>query len=213
MTIARRGLLALLLPPLVLGGCSAAITGGGDPPRLFTVNPRSGFSNDLPRVDWNLEIPVPTAPQGLNTQRIALRRSPVTLEYYANVTWTDAAPEMVQTALVQTFENSARIAGVGRDSTRFRSDYILATELRDLQADYDNGNGPPQATVRIVARLIRLPDRAIVGGQVFTQAIRADGTAIDRVALAFDEAVGQACRQIVEWTLRAAGHTQRLARP
>lgn len=213
MTIARRSLLALLLSPLALGGCSAAITGGGDPPRLFTVNPRSGFTGDLPRVDWNLEIPVPSAPQGLNTQRIALRRSPVTLEYFANVTWTDAAPELIQTALVQTFENSARIAGVGRDSTRFRSDYILATELRDLQADYDNGAGPPQVTVRIVARLIRLPDRAIVGGQVFTHAVRADGTAIDRIALAFDEAVGQACRQIVEWTLRAAGHTHRLARP
>jgi len=213
MTIARRRFVALLLAPLAAAGCSAAITGAGDPPRIFTVNAKSGFSADLPRVEWQLEIPVPNAPQGLNTQRIALRRTPVTLEYYANSTWSDAAPELVQTVLVQTFENAGRIAGVGRDSTRFRADYMLATELRDFQADYDTTGGAPQVSVRLVARLVRVQDRAIVAGQVFAQTVRADGTGIDRVAHAFDEALGQLSRQVVEWTLRAPGHTQRLARP
>jgi cholesterol transport system auxiliary component len=148
--------------PGALAGCSAVITGGGDPPRLYTVNPRTGGAGAV-RVQWTLEVPVPTAPQGLNTQRIALRRSAVSLEYYGGANWIDVAPEMVQTVLVQSFENSGAIAGVARDATRLRPDYVLVTELRDFQAEYDAANGAPLAHVRIMARLLRLmPDRAII---------------------------------------------------
>jgi cholesterol transport system auxiliary component len=213
MTLSRR--LFLAGPPAgivagALAGCSAVITGGGDPPRLYTVNAHGGGAG-APHVQWNLEVPVPTAPQGLNTQRIALRRSPVSLEYYAGVNWIDVAPEMMQTALVQGFENSGAITGVARDATRIRPDYVLVTELRDFQADYDTADGPPLARVRIVARLMRLqPDRAIIASQSFEAAVRADGTAIERVVVAFDQATGQVTGQIIDWTLRAPGTTVRL---
>jgi cholesterol transport system auxiliary component len=214
MTLSRRLLLAPLLlagVPGALAGCSAVITGGGDPPRLYTVNPRGGGTGATP-VQWNLEVPVPTAPQGLNTQRIALRRSTVSLDYYAGVNWIDVAPEMVQTVLVQSFENSGAIAGVARDSTRMRPDYVLVTELRDFQADYDTADGAPLAHVRIMARLLRvLPDRAIIAGQAFEASVRADGTGVERVVVAFDQAMGQVAGQIVDWTLRAPGTTVRPA--
>jgi cholesterol transport system auxiliary component len=209
MTLSRRLLLGLV--PATLAGCSAVITGGGDPPRLYTINPRSGGTG-APRVQWNLEVPVPTSPQGLNTQRIALRRSAVTLEYYAGANWVDAAPEMVQTMLVQSFENSGAIAGVARDATRVRPDYVLVTELRDFQADYDTANGAPLAHVRLMARLLRLlPDRTIIANQSFDASARADGTSVERVVVAFDQAMGQVAGQVVDWTLRAPGTAVRLA--
>jgi cholesterol transport system auxiliary component len=210
MTLSRRRLLAAALPG-ALAGCSAIVTGGGDPPQIFTLNPARG-GGGAARVQWNLEVAVPSAPQGLNTQRIALRRSPVSLEYYGNATWTDVAPEMVQTVLVQSFENSGAITGVARDATRMRPDYALVTELRDFQADYDSADGPPVAHVRIMARLLRLlPDRTIIGAQSFEAAVRADRPALDRVVTAFDQALGQVAAQLVAWTLSAPGTTVRLA--
>jgi len=209
MTIPRRLFLGALAG--TLGGCSAVITGGGDPPRLYSLNPYTGRTS-APPVQWNLEVPVPTAAQGINTQRIALRRSLVSFEYYAGVNWIDVAPEMVQTVLIQSFENSGAIAGATRDATRVRPDYVLATELRDFQADYDSGNSPPLANVRILCRLLRLlPDRTIIATQTFANSARADGIAIERVVLAFDQALAQVAGQIVEWTLRAPGTTVRLA--
>jgi cholesterol transport system auxiliary component len=213
MTLSRRHFLAGPLAGTVAGalaGCSAAITGGGDPPQLYTVNPRTGGTG-APPVQWNLEVTVPTAPQGLNTQRIALRRSPVSLEYYGGVNWTDVAPDMLQTVLVHSFEGSGAITGVARDGTRIRPDYVLVTELRDFQADYDSANGPPLAHVRLMARLMRLvPDRAIIASQSFEASVRADGPAVERVVVAFDQATGQVAGQIVDWTLRAPGTTVRL---
>jgi ABC-type uncharacterized transport system auxiliary subunit len=97
-----------------------------------------------------------------------------------------------------------------RSALREDPDYILVGELRDFQADYDTANAPPLASVRIMARLLRLlPDRAIVASQSFAQAVRADGTAIERVVVAFDQALGTVAGQVVDWTLRAPGTTLR----
>jgi cholesterol transport system auxiliary component len=200
----RRVLKGLLAGPLVLGACQ--LPGAGEPPNLYTLSPKSSFAPDLPRVDWQLIIETPIAAAGLNTSRIALQRSPVTLEYYANANWTDIAPLMVQTLLIESFENSGKIVAVSRESTTLRADYLLKTELREFQAEYDTA-GPPRARVRINAKLARMPDRAIIASHTVERMIRAEGHDLPSIALAFDEALGGAMRRIVEWCLTAPGTT------
>ena len=189
---------------LALGAC--ALPGGGEPPNLYTLTPKNTFAADLPRVDWQLIVETPIAAAGLNTSRIALQRSPVTLEYYANANWTDVAPLMVQTLLIESFENSGKIVAVSRESTTLRADYLLKTELREFQAEYDQ-SGPPRARVRINAKLARMPDRAIIASHTVERTIRAEGNDLPAIAIAFDEALGSTMRRIVEWSLAAPGTT------
>jgi cholesterol transport system auxiliary component len=189
---------------LALGACQ--LPGGGEPPSLYTLTPKNTFSPDLPKVDWQLIVETPIAAAGLNTSRIALQRSPVTLEYYANANWTDIAPLMVQTLLIESFENSGKIVAVSRESTTLRADYLLKTELREFQAEYD-GSGPPRARVRINAKLARMPDRAIIGSYTVERMERAQTGDLPAIALAFDEALGGAMRRVVEWSLTAPGST------
>lgn len=188
---------------LALGGCQ--LPGGGEPPSLYTLTPKSTFSPDLPKVDWQLIVETPVAAAGLNTSRIALQRSPVTLEYYANANWTDVAPLMVQTLLIESFENTGKIVAVSRESTTLRADYLLKTELREFQAEYDT-SGPPRARVRINAKLARMPDRAIIGSYTVERMERAASGDLPAIAMAFDEALGGAMRRVVEWTLAAPGN-------
>ena len=61
------------------------------------------------------------------------------IEYYARSGWADRAPLMVQTLMIESFENSKKIVSVGRESIGLRADFILKTELRELQAVYYNG--------------------------------------------------------------------------
>ncbi len=194
---------AVLLALPALAGCSTAITGGGDPPRTFTLTPKTEFDPTLTPVTWQLVVDLPVAAQGLNTPRIALKRSPVSVEYYARALWTDAAPVMVQTLLIESFENTRRIVSVSRDATQLRPDYVLMTELREFQAEYEAANAPPMARVRIIARLVRIADRQIIAVHSVERRERAAGTDLERVVLAFDEALGKVLRRIVEWTLRA----------
>ncbi len=202
----RAAALALLCAaPLVLVGCAGNILPGArtEPPRLYVLTPKSTFAPDLPKVGWQLTVDVPIAEAGLNTTRIALKRTPITLEYYERANWIDTAPIMVQTLLVESFENSGRIVGVGRQSIAIRSDYSLITDLREFQAEYHRGS-VPEARVRLNAKLVRMPERVIVGVTTVERTQKAAGTDLESVVEAFDVSLGKTMKRIVEWALRTA---------
>ena len=110
----RRVLRALLAPPLAALAAGCEVPGKGPPPILYRLTPKSTFREDLPTVSWQLVLELPLANAGLSTTRIALYRDPTNLEYYARASWTDRAPGMVLTLMIESFENSGKIVAVGR---------------------------------------------------------------------------------------------------
>lgn len=201
---ARRRLLATAAGFTVValaGGCSQIIPGSGPPPRLFRLSPKNTFPDDLPKVDWQLVVEEPIAPAGLRTTRIALNRDAVELQYYARANWTDLATEMVQTLVVESFENSGKIVAVGRESLGLRADFVLKLELREFQAEYTAG-AAPKAHVRINAKLVQMPQRMIVGSESFESIIDAGADSIEDIVAAFDEALGKTLKRLVIWTLQ-----------
>ncbi|MEE8535819.1 MAG: ABC-type transport auxiliary lipoprotein family protein [Kiloniellales bacterium] len=203
MTTRRRLLAALLAVPLaaLTAACELPVPGQGPPPMLYRLTPKSTFGEDLPRVRWQLIIEVPVADAGLNTTRLALQRAPTQLEYYARSSWTDRAPVMVQTLMIESFENSQRIIAVGRESVGLRADFILKTELREFQAEYYSG-AKPKVRVRINAKMVRMPRRAIIGSQSFEAVAEAGADNMTDIIAAFDEALGKSIKHLVEWTLK-----------
>ena len=119
----------LLVAVLFLAGCS--LPGFSPPPQLFTLMPKNTFVEGLPVVTDQILIETPVAAAGLDTGRIALSRSSTTLDYFAGVSWTDRAPAMVQTLMVESFENSSRVVSVGRDTIGLRADYVLKSEFEN----------------------------------------------------------------------------------
>ncbi len=198
--VARR-LAATAAIVALLGACSV-ITKVDDPVNLFTVTPKSTFDSGLPTVRWQLIVETPSAAANINSGRIALQMTPTSSDYYAQSAWVDRAPLMVQTRAVESFENSKRIVGVGRDPVAVRANYILQTELREFQAEYFHG-GAPIVRVRVVSRLVRMPDRQIVGAAAFERCWRARADKIPEVVKAFDEALGSVLKRLVSWTLTA----------
>lgn len=194
-----------------LAGC--ALPGSGEPPQLYSLTPKSTFDPDLPAVDWQLIVERPITSAGLNSQRIALQRTPVTLDYFAHASWTDTAPQLVQSLLIESFENTGKIRAVSREATQLRADYVLQLELREFQAESDPAGQPPLVRVRLNAKLIRMPDRTIVGSDTVERTARAAKGDLPNVVLAFDDALGKVMKRIVEWTLKAPGTTARPARP
>lgn len=199
----RRALLAfgLVLPA---AACARLLPGGGPPPQLFTLTPKSTFDANLPVVDWQLVVEEPEAAGGLQVQSIALRTNALELQYFANARWTDRAPRMVQTLLVESFENSRRIIAVGRQAIGLRSDFNLRTELREFQAEYENPDKPPLVRIRLNAKIVKQPRREIIASDNFEATTRATGTGIVDVVQAFDDALGKVTRRLVEWTILGA---------
>ncbi len=193
-------LAAALSLAFLLVACAGMLPGSGAPPDLYTLTPKSTYSADLPTVTWQLAIEVPVAAESLNNSRIALRHDPLSLLYYKGARWTERAPVMVQTLLIESFENSGKIVAVARKATDIRADYVLKTDLREFQAEYDAG-GAPVAHVRLNAKLVVMPKRAIIASKTFESSVQAAGSNVSQVIAAFDLALGRTLKQIVEWGL------------
>lgn len=174
-----------------------------EPVDLYTLTPKTTFTETLPKVDWQLVVEKPVAAASLDTPRIALQRTPLTFEYYAESAWTDNAPAMVQTLLIESFERTGQIPAVGREAIGLRPDYILKTDLREFEAIYKGDNPVPTVWVRMNAKLVKMPERRIVASETYGAEMPAAGSTLTAVVEAFDEALGKVLKQIVEFTLAA----------
>lgn len=190
-----------LAAALALSGCSGLIPGvEAPPPRIYDLTPKSTYPDDLPQADWQLIVETPSAAASLNTPRIAARHTLTTMDYFERAVWTDVAPAMVQTLLIESFENTGKIVAIGRESIGLRSDYILKVELREFQAETDEGD--TKAHVRLIARLVRMPEREIVEWVSADHRAQAASDKMDDIVAAFDRALGSALKDVVVWTLR-----------
>lgn len=195
----RQFLSAVLV--LALSGCSGLLSElAGDPPALYELQAPASVDTTSPVVTKQLLIDVPMASAGVDTPRIALIDASGTMAYYKNVSWTDRAPVMFQTMLVEAFGNSGKLPAVGRENVGLRADYLLKTDLSAFSASYEKGP-VPVITVSLNAKLITMPRRMIAAGQVFTARVQAEGDTVLAVRDAFQSASNQALSQLVNWTL------------
>ena len=194
----RRLIAGTVLLAALLSGCGI-LPDVKTPTDLYTLSPKNTFDN-LPNVYWQLVVETPIAPAGLNTGRIAVAPSPLSNDYYATSAWTDRAPLMVQTLLIESFENTKRIVAVGRESVGLRGNYVLQTELREFQVETYHG-GKPIARVRINTKIVRMPERQIIGSRTIERCSEAASDQVPAVIAAFDDALGAVLKRTVTWVL------------
>jgi cholesterol transport system auxiliary component len=75
----------------VLGSCGGIFS---EPPqrKLYQLKPAVSFAAPLRHSSMQLLLALPNAPAGLDTDRIALSRAPMSLDYFADAQWADRAP-------------------------------------------------------------------------------------------------------------------------
>jgi cholesterol transport system auxiliary component len=196
----RRGVLAGGAA-LVLTGCSDLIGPTSAPQQFYLLRPTGGGPTAGPKVSWQLSVITPGATDRLDSARISLVQPDSSTDYYANSSWTDHLPNLVQDALVVAFENSGRIDAVAADSEGFHADYILQTELRDFAARYDQPDGIPTAVVRIQAKIAPALGREIIANLNVVHEVQATANSVPAAVQALDAAFGAVLSDIVNWAL------------
>ncbi len=191
--------LALVLLALSLASCAKLFT---EPPRpLFRLTAPAGVQAATRHIDAQLAIATPYAPAAIDTQRIAMSRSPTTLDYLADGDWTDRPPPLVMTALIEAFENSRAFTAVGPDSLDLRPNFVIEGDLRHFEAIYDSSTGVPVVWVQIAVKLVKVPQHTILAETLIDARQPASANATPQIVLAFDGAMGDAAKQIVVWVL------------
>ena len=188
--------LAAAMP--ILASC--ALLGGSSDPNLYELSPKNTFPANLPGVNAQLLVQAPAASAGLTSARIAIKPKPTRLEYYTKSAWTDVAPNVVQTLILESFDNAGKIKGVEREGSGLRVDYLLKTDLREFQAELYEGK-PRIVRVRIHAKLVRWSTREIVAShQIERRSVLKDDK-IDAIVQGFDDALGKVLKRLIIWTV------------
>ncbi|MFP3944235.1 MAG: ABC-type transport auxiliary lipoprotein family protein [Alphaproteobacteria bacterium] len=200
---ARFALLAVLAAGLSACGSLNLLGDSGPPPRIYEISPAPVVDSGLPTVSWQLVVGEPYAASAVNTDRIAVRTGAFEFAYYEGVRWSDRAPKMVQTLLVESFENSGKITAVGRQAIGLRSDYELKSDLREFQVHLGaEGGERPLVWVQMNFKLIEQPSAQIVASTTADGRAYAASGKMSAVVKAFDEALAQVMNQVVAWTLK-----------
>lgn len=199
--------LILSLVAVILGGCAGlgTLQQASKPNDLYLLTPKSTFASSLPRIQKQIVVEEPTATAAVNTDQIAVQPTPLQVQYLPRARWVDRAPLIVQALLVESYENSGKVAAVGRSTVGLRADYVIAPDLREFQgivvSETENGK-----TVRIEVRMnIKIIDEyedKIIASSSFQENVVAASDQTPDLVIAFDVALGRTMRDAVEWSVR-----------
>jgi cholesterol transport system auxiliary component len=181
---ARRNILIAALPAL-LAACASA------PKLTYDLNPvAADFA--ARHGHGQLAVAVPDATLPANSDEIVVRTGPQSVAYLSGAQWADRLPSLIQSRLIESFQNAHVLRGVGRPG--ILADATLYTTLRRFDLDAARG----EASVQISAQLVSTSGRAIAG-KLFSAEVPISSSESSVVAAALDAALAQVMRAIVLW--------------
>ena len=201
-----RNLLVIFLA-LALSGCSglASLTNATAPTDLYLLTPKSTFDPSLPRIRQQIVVTEPTATAAVSNNRITVQPSPLEVRFLAGARWVDRAPLIIQSLLIESYENSGKVDAVGPSAIGLRADYIIVTDVREFQAilkETDAPAAPLIADVRLNIKIVDAETDLIIASRSFENLEMSSSDEPIDIVTAFDIALGRVLKQSVEWSIR-----------
>lgn len=189
--------IVMMLPLMagLLAGC-----GGAAKNDTFDLSVSSGTVTQAPSFrSRQLLIAEPTALKALDSENIVVRLSGSEVQYLGSSQWSDRLPRMVQSKLVEAFEDTGKLGGVGRPGQGLAIDYQVVTDIRAFEVD----TAKNLATIEISVKLLNDKNGTVKAQEVFRSTARVSGSGNANFVKALDNAFASTSREIVAWTLRS----------
>lgn len=192
-TVARAALIAVLAA--TLAACGSA------PAKNDTFSLSAAASLEGPSAkNRQILVPQPSALKSLDSDQIVIRTSPSEIQYLAQSQWGDSLTKMVQAKLVQAFENTGRLGGVGMPGQGLAIDYQIVTDIRSFEVQT---SGADTAVVVISAKLLNDRNGTVRAQKVFRATAPVAGSSNAAFVNALDAAFASVTADIIGWTLKA----------
>lgn len=188
-----------LLPALalLLGACvSLPEAQRLDTFRLGAAEPRPITAQERAR-PIAVAVEQPIAQGALATDRIVVEVDG-RLQVLGGARWDERMPEMLNRQIARALQSAGGIDVVDGAQRAGRADFALLTVLERMQVAI-GANGAGQARTEIATRLVRLPDRDIVGTALFTGTAPAADDDPATLTAAIDTATASALSDLVAW--------------
>jgi cholesterol transport system auxiliary component len=126
----------------LLGACASP------PSPIYDLSAARPRKAAMLRGQWVVAEPVTLAIY--DSERIIVRDSAGRLSQLPEAQWPERLPRLIQTRMIQTYQNASKLRQVGRPGERVSADYQLNLEIRRFEIDAAS----QRALVDIAARLL-----------------------------------------------------------
>jgi cholesterol transport system auxiliary component len=141
-----------------------------------------------------LVIPEPVASSPVDGDRIAVRSGPSAVAVVKDAQWVERLPRLLQSRLIQAFENARLLRSVSRPGDGITPDYALTWEIRRFEMDATTGKAVVELSVKVLT-----PGGRVIAAQIFSAQAPGDPGNGAAASLALDAASNNVLRQIVAW--------------
>ncbi len=180
--------MAVFVGCLALAGCS-----GGAALETFDLSLPSPPTRPSPSAR-QLVVAEPVALQALESDRIVVRSADGVVSFLPGAQWSDRLPRLLQSRMVQTFENTGR--SVGRAGNGIAADVILQSDIRFFGVSTVEGG---QAVIEISAKLVDGESGRIQAARVFRSTTPVGAVSGKAAVAALDAAMMKILQEIVRW--------------
>ena len=198
--LAGKGIFRGLAAAVVTVGLSSCALIGGTPQPLdtFDLSAARPPSSGPGTVRRQVLVTEPVALKALDGENIMLRPAPGEIAYLDGAQWSDRLPKVIQARLVESFERSGRIRGVGRPGEGLAIDYQLVTDVRAFEVALDGG---ARAYVALSVRLLNDRSGVVARQRLFEATAPLSGSGNEAYVAAINAAFAEVAGDIVEWVL------------
>jgi phospholipid/cholesterol/gamma-HCH transport system substrate-binding protein len=203
----------------ILGGLERMTGGGKAAGLVYYLSALPVSTEGLKPLDKQLTVADPSALLTYESERILAQKDRNELEPLGNARWADTLTKLIQSRIIQSFENTGSLSEVSRPSEGGAPELQLATEIRKFQIV----PGPEiKAEAQIAAKIISA-DGHIVAARIFDGSApvkpaeeSSAAKALDKIlslipwteasaeeagaAKALDEAFGKVLSNLIPWT-------------
>nr|WP_284048110.1 ABC-type transport auxiliary lipoprotein family protein [Marinobacter sp. ATCH36] len=182
---------------MALAGCTVF----PDPPahQIFQLPEPTAPETTAEPIDSILRVSTPLAVAPIDSPRILVKPTPHEIRAYQGSRWSNRAPVLVGTYLLEAFRVDGRVATVVTDTSAVQSDLTLTGDLTRFQAEYKHGK--PVIHLELNMQLIDERSRKPVASKRFETSQLAGGESIESVVEAFGQASDELARQVIDWAV------------
>jgi len=179
---------------------SCALIKSAPTPETFDISAPRNFSALRAGTKAQILVKTPTSLKALNSQNIVVKPTSSVITYLKGAQWSDDLPKMVQTKLVETFENTGRSGAVAKPGDGLVIDYQILTAIRAFEVAVNGGS--KTAVIEFSVRLLSDRNGRVLKSNVFRATVPFSGSDNDDYIAALDQAFDTVATDIVVWVLR-----------
>lgn len=186
------------LAAVFLSGC-AGFPGGAVSIDTFSLSEPPVVQSVASAPNRQILITEPTTLRLLDSDRIVVRTSALAVQYLADAQWNDRLPRLVQAKLVEAFENTGGLGGVGRAGDGLAIDYQIVSTIRTFEVV---AYGAPAANVELSVKVLNDRNGVVRAQRVFTGAAPLVGAGNEAYVQALEAALNGIIVELVPWVMR-----------